>query len=140
MNAPPLSERTAAHLSRPTGDYMSRDLVELRRMERLREEGRLSRILRFDVGGNTDGFSPLARDLFDSGYLARMLETYLRDYPDNQYELLRRALGRRFGTRPEWFVLSAGLESMIDHLCRAFLDPGDTVLIPVPNFCIGRSC
>lgn len=131
-----LSEQTITFLSRQSGDYMSRDLIQLERMQQLQKAGRLQRILRFDVGSNTDGFSPLARDIFDSGYLTGMLETYLRDYPDNQYELLRRGLAQRFNLDPESFVLAAGLESMIDHICRAFLEPGTTALIPVPNFSI----
>jgi histidinol-phosphate aminotransferase len=136
MSAASLSDQTVSYLSRASGDYMARDLIELQRMQQLLQEGRLQQILRFDVGSNTDGFSPLARDLFDSGFLAEMLETYLREYPDNQYDLLRRHLANRFAVSPDWFVLGAGLESMIDHITRAFLGPGLSCLIPVPNFCI----
>jgi histidinol-phosphate aminotransferase len=136
MSAASVSDQTVSYLSRASGDYMARDLIELQRMQQLLQEGRLQQILRFDVGSNTDGFSPLARDLFDSGFLAEMLETYLREYPDNQYDLLRRHLANRFAVSPDWFVLGAGLESMIDHITRAFLGPGLSCLIPVPNFCI----
>ncbi len=131
-----LSGQTISYLSRSSGDYMARDLVELQRMQQLLQEGRLQQILRFDVGSNTDGFSPLAHDLFDSGFLAKMLDTYLHEYPDNQHDLLRRYLADRFGVKPDWIVLGAGLESIIDHLTRAFLGPGRSCVIPVPNFCI----
>lgn len=65
-----------------------------------------------------------------------MLATYLLDYPDNQYNMLRRRLADRFAVSPDWFVLGAGLESLIDHITRAFLGPGSSCMIPVPNFCI----
>jgi len=131
-----LSGQTISYLSRASGDYMARDLIELQRMKQLLQEGRLQQILRFDVGSNTDGFSPLARDVFDSGFLAEMLETYLSEYPDNHYDLLRRQLAERFAVSPDWFVLGAGLESLIDHITRAYLGPGLSCIIPVPNFCI----
>ena len=131
-----LSGQTIGYLSRVSGDYMARDLVELQRMHRLLEEGKLQQILRFDVGSNTDGYSPLAHDLFDSGFLAEMLATYLLEYPDSQYDILRRQLAGRFGVSSDWFVLGAGLESLIDHISRAFLGPGDSCVIPVPNFCL----
>lgn len=131
-----LSGQTISYLSRASGDYMARDLIELQRMQQLLHEGKLQQILRFDVGSNTDGFSPLAHDLFDSGFLAKMLATYLHEYPDNQYDLLRRHLAGRFAVSPDWFVLAAGIESLIDHITRAFLGPGLPCMIPVPNFCI----
>ena len=131
-----LSGQTISYLSRASGDYMARDLIELQRMHRLLEEGKLQQILRFDVGSNTDGYSPLAHDLFDSGFLAQMLATYLLEYPDSQYDMLRRQLAGRFAVSSDWFVLGAGLESLIDHISRTFLGSGDSCVIPVPNFCL----
>ncbi len=134
MSPPGLSPLTRRALASASGDYMARDLVELQRMQQRLQEGQIGHIWRFDVGSNTDGFSPLARDLFDSGFLAEMLDIYLREYPDNHYELLRRGLARRYDVEPECFVLGAGLESIIDHIARAFLSPGEECLIPIPNF------
>ena len=134
MSAAPLAALARTALERASGDYMARDLVELQRMQQLVAEGRLERILRFDVGSNTDGYSPLAQDVFASGYLAGMLGKSLREYPDTTYELLRKRLALRYGLDPGCFVLAAGLEAMIDHLARALLEPGSPCLVPVPNF------
>lgn len=82
MSPPGLSPLTRRALLSASG-VCTAHLVELQRMQQRLQEGQLGHIWRFDVGSNTDPF-PSARDVFDSGFLAEMLVTYLREYPDNR--------------------------------------------------------
>lgn len=55
-------------------------------------------------------------------------------YPDPDSRSLRRAAARFFGCRPEQVVAGNGSDEIIDLVCRAFLRPGDTVVIPACTF------
>ena len=62
---------------------------------------------------------------------------------DADPELLRRyrdagaleaALATRLGVTPERVIVTAGADEAIDRACRAFLEPGRTLLLPEPTF------
>jgi histidinol-phosphate aminotransferase len=55
-------------------------------------------------------------------------------YPDPRSEDLRRAVGRYVGLSGEEVLLGNGSDELMDLLCRALLDPGDRVLLPLPSF------
>jgi len=55
-------------------------------------------------------------------------------YPDPRQEGLRAAIGKYVGLGKEEVLLGNGSDELMDLLCRAFLDPGDRVLIPLPTF------
>jgi histidinol-phosphate/aromatic aminotransferase/cobyric acid decarboxylase-like protein len=48
-------------------------------------------------------------------------------------------LARIHGLPEQWLVFGAGLETVIDQIARAVLDPGDRVLIAIPNFDVFES-
>jgi len=56
----------------------------------------------------------------------------LRAYPDARP--LEARLGRRFGVAPDRVVVAAGADEVLDRLCRAFLAPGRTAVLPTPGF------
>jgi histidinol-phosphate aminotransferase len=99
----------------------------------------LERVYRFDIGKNTDGYSDLISEVLCQADIAGLCSQNLVDYPDNHYHLLCRRLAIVHCLAPQWFVLSSGLESMIDHICRVFLQEGDTFLAPIPNFSVFAS-
>jgi len=131
-----LSFHTRQALAVETEDYVSKDTDEHGLIEGLKRDNGLEKIYRFDIGKNSDGYSDLIEGVLEEADLAELCRQNLADYPDNHYLLLRRRLAKLHGLNPEWFVLSAGLESMIDHISRVFLQDGDTFLIPVPNFSV----
>ncbi|MGL1860963.1 MAG: histidinol-phosphate aminotransferase family protein [Pseudodesulfovibrio sp.] len=131
-----ISRLAAEALGKSSGDYVSKDHDELAQIEALKREHGLDHVYRFDVGKNTDGFTPLISDVLDMPQLKNFIVENTIEYPDNHYQLLRRQLAMRFELDPEFFVMAAGLESMIDHIARAFFDPGDQYVIPVPNFSV----
>ena len=133
-----LSHHTRQALVAETEDYVSKDTYEHGLIEALKRDNGLGKIYRFDIGKNSDGYSDLVTGILEEADLAELCRQNLADYPDNHYHLLRHRLADLHTLNPEWFVLSAGLESMIDHISisRAFLQAGDAVLIPVPNFSV----
>ncbi|HMM34250.1 MAG TPA: histidinol-phosphate transaminase [Thermoanaerobaculia bacterium] len=51
-------------------------------------------------------------------------------YPDGSATYLRRALSSRFGFPAEQVVVGSGSSELIDLCMRAFVDPGDEVVVP----------
>ena len=131
-----LSRHTRQALAAGTEDYVSKDTDEYGLIEGLKRDNGLEKVYRFDIGKNSDGYSDLVAGVLEEADLAELCRQNLADYPDNHYLLLRRRLADLHDLDPEWFVLSAGLESMIDHISRVFLQDGDAFLIPVPNFSV----
>lgn len=66
------------------------------------------------------------------GDLANADPELLRRYPD--VSALEAALATRVGVAPERLLLTAGADEGIDRACRAFLEPGRTILLPDPSF------
>ena len=66
------------------------------------------------------------------GDLANADPELLRRYPD--VSGLEAALATRVGVPPERLLVTAGADEGIDRACRAFLEPGRTILLPDPSF------
>lgn len=77
---------------------------------------------------NPLGPSPLAQEAIE----AVRPEVYL--YPDAAATELRQAAAAHFGCRMEEIIAGNGSDEIIDFVCRAFLSPGDEVLIPACTF------
>ena len=55
-------------------------------------------------------------------------------YPDPKAEELKKEISRYIGVDEKCIVLGNGSDELIDMSCKAFLDQGDVVLIPLPTF------
>lgn len=64
--------------------------------------------------------------------LAQLDPELLRRYPD--VSALTALLAARSGVGPERVIVTAGADEAIDRICRAFLVPGRTLLLPDPSF------
>ena len=64
----------------------------------------------------------------------REAATDLHVYPKAVHTDLTDALAEEFDLTPEQVWLSPGADGALDLLARAFLDPGDRVLVPEPGF------
>lgn len=131
-----LATQAQQALTQQSGDYVSKDTDELAYIEELKEKNGLDTVYRFDIGKNTDGVSPLIRGVLALPETADTVTRNIVEYPDNHFQHLRRQIAMRHGINPEWLAFGAGLESVIDQICRAVLEPGDKALIPVPNFSV----
>lgn len=58
----------------------------------------------------------------------------LRLYPDPRGEPLRSALARHHGVQPDQVVLGNGADQILEGCFRAFVDPGDTVVLTGPTY------
>ncbi len=61
---------------------------------------------------------------------------HLNRYPDGTGFYLRDALARRHGLGPDDIVLGNGSNELIELLVRAFVRPGEEVVIPHPSFVV----
>lgn len=64
--------------------------------------------------------------------LASLDPEALRRYPD--VSALEATLARRIGVSPDRAIVTAGADDAIDRVCRAYLGPGRTMLLPEPTF------
>ena len=118
------------------GGYVDRDHDKVNYIEVLKKIHNLKSVYRFDVGKNCDGFCPLIREVLEMEQMPGMVAENFMEYPDNQFARLKTMLSHKFRLPPEWFLVSAGLEIVIDHVSRAVFNPGDTFLMPIPNFAV----
>jgi len=66
------------------------------------------------------------------GDLSKADPELLRRYPD--VSALEAALAARVGVAPDRLLVTAGADEAIDRACRAFLEPGRTLVLPDPSF------
>lgn len=58
----------------------------------------------------------------------------LDEYPEPSSWELKEAIGDSLGVNPYQICLGNGSDEIMDLACKAFLDPGDSVLLPIPTF------
>jgi histidinol-phosphate aminotransferase len=85
------------------------------------------RIVKLDGNENPYGPSPRALAALAAPYAAHR-------YPDPDQRRLRAALAARHGVTPEAIVAGAGSDELIDLLFRAYVEPGDRIVIASPTF------
>jgi histidinol-phosphate aminotransferase len=64
--------------------------------------------------------------------VARLGSDVLRNYPD--LTELQREIAGRFNIDADRVVVTAGADDAIDRVCRAFLEQGRELLLPIPTF------
>jgi histidinol-phosphate aminotransferase len=84
------------------------------------------------LASNENPFAP-PRGVLEA--LRRALDGVNR-YPDGSGYYLREALGKRFGLPPDGIILGNGSNELIELLVRAFVRPGEEVVIPHPSFVV----
>ena len=64
--------------------------------------------------------------------LAGANTSLLRNYPKSEH--LEGKLADRFGVEPQRVVVTAGADDALDRCCRAYLETGFEMILPVPGF------
>jgi histidinol-phosphate aminotransferase len=97
-----------------------------------RERGVLGDIL--DLSSNENPLGPPA------GAVDAMREaaSSAHRYPDPMARRLREALAEHHDVEPDMVLTASGAESIISLISRAFLEPGDEVIVPSPTFPVYR--
>jgi histidinol-phosphate aminotransferase len=55
-------------------------------------------------------------------------------YPEHAYTDFRESVAAWLGTKPDLIVPGHGIQALIATIAHAFLDPGDTVVVPSPTY------
>lgn len=55
-------------------------------------------------------------------------------YPDPRAMALRQAIGNYIGVKTKCVAIGNGSDELVDLACKAFLNPGERALIPLPTF------
>lgn len=84
-------------------------------------------VVKLDGNENPYGPSPRAIEALRGGYEPHR-------YPDPDQRRLRGALAERHGVPAECIVAGAGADELIDLVFRAYVEPGDRVVIASPTF------
>ena len=121
-------------LSEKVNGYVNKNKSLETEILRIKKKNKLSKIYRFDLGENIDGFSPKVNDFLENLYKNEVLFSKLHKYPDITHVALRQRLGAIFKIPRQYIVISAGLDSIIDLIARVFFDGRDYFLIVVPEF------
>ena len=85
-------------------------------------------LIKLSSNENPHGPSPAAVEAIEAA------APTVNGYPKAAHTDLTRKIARKLGLDPDQVWVSPGADGAIDYLSRAFLEPGDTVLIPDPGF------
>lgn len=86
-------------------------------------------VLRMDANTNLMGLNPAVERV-----ACRLAGLDLQQYPSCLSDPLRDALAREHGVSRDEILVGDGSDEMLDVVCKTFLNPGDTIVYPVPTF------
>lgn len=95
---------------------------------RVKAEYQLESVIKLASNENPLGVSPKAMQAME-----RSVTSMFR-YPDHSSDTLRDALSNHHRLPADRFIISAGLEEMINCISRAYLLPGETAVMPQMSF------
>lgn len=101
-------------------------------VEEVQRELGISRAIKLASNENPLGPSPKALEAI------RAALPNLNRYPDSHCFYLVRKIAERLGVAPEQVIVGNGSDELITMATRAFLDPGDEVVVATPTFLIYR--
>jgi histidinol-phosphate aminotransferase len=113
-------------------------MISKRISEMLRSRASYPLAREYDV--RTPGVINLASNESPYGPSPRVLQAVRREvariglYPDPRATGLKSAVAGYVGVKAECVAIGNGSDELMELACKAFLDPGDQVLIPLPTF------
>ncbi len=94
----------------------------------LAESGEKEELLKLCSNENPLGASPKA---------VKAIEKEAKNigkYPESVPGELKKSIGEYLGVKPREICVGNGSDELMDLACKAFLDPGEKALIPIPSF------
>ena len=82
-----------------------------------------------DMNTNLFGVNPAVRKV-----LSRIEGGEMTQYPDSTASLLRKEVSKLFGLKPGNILVANGTNEIFDLTMKAFVNPGDPVVVPRPTF------
>ncbi len=114
--------------------YVDKSKSTSAEINEIKRKYNLSKVYRFDLGENIDGFSPSITKFLGELYNNKSLFTKINEYPDITHRELRKNLASLYSIKRENIVISTGLDSILDLITRVFFDDNNMYLMPVPDF------
>lgn len=99
-------------------------------IEEVKRELKLKRVIK--LASNENPFGPSARVL----KAIQSAALQVNRYPDGDCFHLRKALAKKLNVKPAQLIFGNGSDELIVFAARAFLKPGDEVLLAKPSFLI----
>ncbi len=99
-------------------------------IEEVKRTLKLSSVIKLASNENALGPSPRALAAL------RTAAGNLHRYPDSTCRDLRARVARHLHVKPEWLIFGNGSDELIVLALRAFVDPGDAVVVAAPTFLI----
>ena len=107
-------------------------------IDEVKQQYQLASVIKLASNENALGPSPKAVAAL------RQAAAELHRYPDSTCRLLRDKLAKRLRVSPESLIFGNGSDELIVLALRAFVDPGDEVVVAAPTFLIyelqARAC
>jgi histidinol-phosphate aminotransferase len=114
--------------------YVDKSVDVEAEIQRVKDQYGLDRVFRFDLGENSEGYSPKIREYLDELRSSDLKVSRFNEYPDSNHTALKQRLSEKFSIPRDWFIIGTGLDSIIDLIARVFLDHRDVYLMPTPSF------
>jgi len=69
-----------------------------------------------------------------SQIIKKLINVPINRYPDPNCSSLKKAMAKRLKVKPENIVFGNGSDELLFYLMLAYLEPGDTIVVPEPTF------
>ena len=99
--------------------------------DELKEKYKLDKIVRFDLGENSDG--PPIKVLEELENIKKN-PLLISEYPDSNYYKLKNKLALFYGVETDNIAVGAGSIELIKNISKCWLDIGSYAIYPVPSF------
>lgn len=74
------------------------------------------------------------KELLEKAYEWLLEKDNLTRYPDTNQNSLREAISKLYNVSKENVVCGVGSDQIIEYIIKAFIEPGDVILVPNPSF------
>jgi histidinol-phosphate aminotransferase len=122
---------TIKYLDSRIKGYVDKSIGIEKFQNEIKEKYKLDRIIRFDLGENSDGHSIKVSEELE--YIKKNPEL-ISDYPDSNYLKLKNELATFYGVDIANITIGAGSSEIIKNISRCWLDNGDCAVLPIPSF------
>jgi len=111
--------------------YVNRSIGIEKFQEYIKKIYKLEKVLRFDLGENSDG--PPIKVLEELASIKNNPEL-ISEYPDSYYYNLKNKLAIFYGIDMDNIAVGAGGSDLITNISKCWLDRGSCAIYPVPSF------
>src|SRR3989304_1942552 len=125
------NRNTIKYFDSNINEYVNRSVGIEKFQEYIKKIYKLEKVLRFDLGENSDG--PPIKVLEEVASIKSSREL-ISEYPDSYYYNLKNKLAIFYGIDMDNIAVGAGGSDLITNISKCWLDRGSCAIYPVPSF------